>query len=260
MRRNIATAEYEPIQPYFLLTLAEKVGCGTFLDIGANIGAYSLFASLVPSIERIVAFEANPEAAAEIKANAALNAVAVEVHAKAVSSEPGRLSFGVVSAYSGANSVVETTIHERSVFHKQIDVEAVTLDDMFPRPFDRPLCIKIDVEGHEARVMQGGANMFRTNQAIMQIEGYRDRSSSLEALGYFPLTSIGPDRYVTNIESLRDPSEVITAYEGAVQRIIDGNHRAGAITLKRGDVALQLTGRTAALARRLAKRLLGRRL
>src|SRR5687768_14085806 len=103
-RRNRLTMEYEPVQPFFLVALAENAGCGTFIDVGANIGAYTLFATLVPTIQRIVAFEAIPETARELRANLALNGLQprVEVDERAVSSAPGTVSFGVVSKFSGA--------------------------------------------------------------------------------------------------------------------------------------------------------------
>jgi precorrin-6B methylase 2 len=57
-------------QPYVLLALAEQAGCELFVDVGANIGAYSLFASLIPTVSRIVAYEANPHAADQLRVNA----------------------------------------------------------------------------------------------------------------------------------------------------------------------------------------------
>jgi predicted RNA methylase len=71
-RRNGISAEYEPLQPYFLLALIEQAGCRTFADVGANIGAYSVLASQAASIEHLVAFEANPAAAGEVRRNLAL--------------------------------------------------------------------------------------------------------------------------------------------------------------------------------------------
>jgi len=265
-RRNGLTLEYEPMQPFFLLALAEKIGCRTFLDVGANIGAYSLFATLVPTVERVVAFEANPETVEELLANVRLNSLerAVEVQGKAVSSAPGQVSFGVVSRFSGANSVVATSIHDQASFHKQVTVEAVTLDQIFAQSAAGPLCIKIDVEGHERAVIDGARTLLGACKAVVQLEDYEHAEGSsgqkLEALGYVRLTEIGPDHYFSNIESLRDPAEVVDAYERAMRAMIAFNHRNKAVMLKRGDFGLQLTGKTATLARDLAKRLIGKHL
>lgn len=261
-RRNALTLEYEPLQPFFILALAEKAGCGLFLDVGANIGAYALFATLIPTVERVVAFEANPETIDELKANIALNGLAIEVQGKAVSSAPGTVSFGVVSKFSGANSVVDTSIHGQTAFHKEVTVEAITLDQMFPEPIGRPVALKIDVEGHEAQVLEGARAMLAANRAVIQMEGYDDSASEriLRELGYFRLTRIGPDHYFSNIETLRDPAEVVGVYERAAEEMIAYNHRNKAVTIRRGDVGLQLTGKSGDFARDLAKRLIGKHL
>lgn len=265
-RRNGVTLEYEPLQPFFLLALAESAGCRTFVDIGANIGVYGLFATLVPAMERVVACEANYDTAQELRKNVALNSLEdrIEVVEKAVSSSVGELSFGVVSKFSGANSVVDTTLHDQDGFHKKVTVEAVTLDLLFPQRLSSPVCIKIDVEGHEAQVVEGAADMLRANKAVLQLEGYdqADHGSTrkLEDLGYHRLTGIGPDHYFSNIEALCEPAAVVRVYEQALSRMIAYNHRNKSVALKRGDLSVQLTGKSASIARSVARRLVGRHL
>jgi FkbM family methyltransferase len=264
VRRNGATMEYEPVQPFFFMALAEKMKCGTFLDVGANIGVYSLFGTLIPSIERILAFEPNPDAASELLVNVALNNLQdrIEVHQKAVSSSAGSLSFGVVSKLSGANSIVDTTIHKRASFRKMLNVESITLDGLFTHPLPHSLCIKVDVEGHESEVIDGATALLSSNQVIVQIEAYQDAESArrLKKLGFFSITAVGPDHYFSNIDSLRDPVNVVEIYELATRELIAYNHRNNAVMLKRGDIALLLTGKTGNFARVLANRFIGQRL
>lgn len=264
-RRNGLTMEYEPLQPFFFVALAEAAGCTTILDIGANIGAYSLFGTRASTVERVVAFEANPETIKELRVNVTANGLEdrIRVEGKAVSSESGPVSFGVVSSFSGANSVVKTSIHDSTSFHKQIRVEAIRLDDYFSSMSGQRLAIKVDVEGHEAAVIQGARTMLRSNQAVIQLEGYENGKTSalaeLERLGYARLTGIGPDHYFTNIDTF-ESARIVCVYEQAVQQLIAYNHRNKAVLLKRGDFGLQLTGRAANLARNVAKRLIGKRL
>lgn len=265
-RRNRLTAEYEPAQPFFLLALAERAGCRTFIDIGANIGAYSLFATLVPSIVRVMAFEANPETLPELEANVRLNELSevIEVHGKAVSDAAGSVEFGVVSRLSGANSVVSSSIHEAAAFHDRIAVEAVTLDEALGSSRTAPLCLKIDVEGHEPQVLDGAAKTLSSAKAVIQIETYeqcgRRAADKLADLGYVRLTAIGPDAYFTNIPELASPAVVLELLEEAMAAMIDFNHRNKVVMVKRGDVAVQLTGKTGDLARAVAKRLIGKHL
>lgn len=72
-RRNGMSREYEPLQPYFLYALIEATGAKTFVDVGANIGAYSVLMS--PAVDSIIAFEANPMAADEMQKNLDLNGI-----------------------------------------------------------------------------------------------------------------------------------------------------------------------------------------
>jgi FkbM family methyltransferase len=246
--RNRMTAEYEPLQPYFLIELAAQAECRTFLDIGANIGVYSLFMSLVPSIQRIVAFEPSPAAAAELRANSSLNDVAIELHQQAVSSRVGNASFAVISNLSGANSLNGTSIHD-TASARQIEVETISLDSL---SLSGPLCLKIDVEGHELEVARGAENLLRANKAVIQIESNCPEAGRLiETLGYELLTRIGPDEYYSNIEGL----SVLSVYEAASARMIEYNHSVRRVTVGRGDFLLSIGGRTAQAARRVAKKL-----
>ena len=131
--RNRLTQNYEPIQPFMLLELARVLEMDAFLDIGANIGVYSVFMSTVPSIAEIHAFEAAPQAYEQMQAALAANNLEqrVQTHPLAVSSERGQLKFGLVSDTSGANSVVDSSIHEHGKFSDVISVDSVPLDEIF---------------------------------------------------------------------------------------------------------------------------------
>jgi FkbM family methyltransferase len=50
---------------------------------------------------------------------------------------------------------------------EQVAVLAVSLDE-FPRAVPRPVCVKIDVEGHEAEVL-AGASLLRNNWCVVQV-------------------------------------------------------------------------------------------
>lgn len=260
VRRNGITAEYEPFQPYFILALAERARCRTFVDVGANVGAYSLFASQIPTVDRIIAFEANGSTARELRANFSLNGVDADVREVAVSDKAGKTSFGVVSQYAGNNAVVETSIHDLSTFHKTIDVETVTLNDVLADA-EGPLCLKVDVEGHELAVLRGAEKVLREMQAVIQIENYRGEVISLlEGLGYSQITMIGPDYYFSNIGSLCTADAATSLYEAACRAQIEANHENKSVTLQRGDLGFRISGRSYHRVKGLAQKLLGRRL
>src|SRR5210317_863569 len=126
-RRNGITMEYEPLQPYFLLAIINAAKCRAFADVGSNVGAYSILMSQDPSVEKIVAFEANRAAAEEMQANFRLNALNIEFERVAVSDKDGTLTFGTVSRLAGNSAVVDTS--ENRKFHQVDEIECVTLDD-----------------------------------------------------------------------------------------------------------------------------------
>lgn len=257
-RRNAILAEFEPFQPYFLMALAGKAQCRSFVDVGANIGAYSIFASRVPGLSRIIAFEANKSVVKELRANLALNHVEAQVREAAVSDKKGKVEFGIVGRFAGNNAVLETSIHVHTMFRKVVSIDAVTLDDELT-DVAGPICMKVDVEGHEPTVVRGGEKTLRNNPTIIQIEDYRDEiTPALEKLGYSRLTRIGPDCYFSNIASLKDPAVMVALYEQASDALIKASHEHKSITLQSGDLGLRISGKTYDRARRLVRRILGR--
>jgi FkbM family methyltransferase len=252
-RRNGLTAEYEPLQPYFLLALIERAGCRTFVDVGSNIGSYAVLMSQAPSIERIVAFEANPVAADEIRRNFAMNGIAGEVRTAAVSGKPGSIAFGMVSRFAGNSAVVATASGQ--AFHKTAEVTAVTLDDEL-KTCPQPLALKIDVEGHESEVIAGACAVLGSAQCVLQVENFAGNVENLLPTGYRPLTHVGPDWYFTNIPEI-DATET---HERSAAAMIESNHERKSIALRAGDFNVAITGRSYRLLRRVATKVLGSRL
>src|SRR5690606_17422696 len=66
---NRLTSKYEPIQPFVLVALARRLGCDAFIDVGANIGFYSILMALSGTVREVHAFEASNGAFGELKAN-----------------------------------------------------------------------------------------------------------------------------------------------------------------------------------------------
>jgi FkbM family methyltransferase len=227
--------------------------------VGANIGAYSLFATLIPSVHQVVAFEADRATRAEFERNVRLNRLEarVQVQAKAISDTLGPLTFGSAGHLSGASGVVASSIHDATLFRDRYTVEATTLDVMFSSAKVGPLAIKIDVEGHEPAVLDGAKSVLGKNQALIQIEIYPDNADKstrrLDAMGFRKLTVIGPDHYFTNIDSLSNRTEILATYERAVQDMIAYYHREKPIAVERGDFKLEISGKSAEFARRIKK-------
>lgn len=242
-RRNRIMAEAEAVQPFYLLAAARD--CRTFLDVGAMIGAYSLFATQLPKLERIIAIEANPVAAEELRAHLDLNNAAVEVIAAAVSDHEGEVTFGVVGDFAGDNAVLDTALHNG--FRSSIAVPAITLDTLGDLP--EPICLKIDVEGHELAVFDGARKLLK-KPCVIQVE---DFAGATEAAlpGYRRLTVIGPDHYFTNIDGLDALELYETAMRDMIQSMGEATFARDHITKRKGDFALQIEGATAERLRHL---------
>lgn len=174
------------------------VGPGdTVVDIGANIGLYSMAAAARGA--SVHAFEPVPATVARLRRSLSLNpdlTSRVTVHAEGLSSDPGTLTLHTQSLqdYSGHASAHRSAEDQGDA----IDVPISTLDEEL-QEIARPVrLVKIDVEGHESAVLEGGRNFFaRTRPDFLFIEIEEDHlaragSSGLElydsivAMGYVP--------------------------------------------------------------------------
>lgn len=117
-----------------------------FIDIGANIGSYTVLGASEIGAETI-SIEPVPQTFKTLKANIALNNV--ENNTKALNiglgSKKGRLKF--TSSLDAINHVA--TEQETDT----IDVQVETFDDIIS--IAKPTLIKIDVEGFETEVLKG---------------------------------------------------------------------------------------------------------
>jgi FkbM family methyltransferase len=254
------------MQPHLLMALAGQFNCDTFLDIGANVGAYSLLMSRVPGIAEVHAFEPSPDTFAHLQENVDLNRVNVKVYNLAASDTSSLLRFGIVNTFSGANSVVEGSLHK--TFEREIEVQAVPLDDVLDLAGKR-LCIKIDVEGHEPRVLRGMRNLLQRSESVLQIEDYASDAAEMDrrmaSYGFEPLLRIGADRYFTNSADRPSERELINLFESACEALVQTNlgllqqiYSDGEAPLDirlSKSIAVQLKGTPARLARSLRRQM-----
>lgn len=127
-----------------------------FLDIGANIGIYSLF--LADIVKSVFAFEAHPQTAKCCKMNFALNKMdEKQVIEMAVSDNNQPMLFSNEGQASPVNRIVDKK-------ENAITVLSTTLDQfIFSQNFSNntKFILKIDVEGHEFEVLNGARNFLK---------------------------------------------------------------------------------------------------
>ena len=127
-----------------------------FVDIGANVGYYSLFAAkLVGSEGRVIAVEASPTIARTLEQNVALNRLTnVELVRAAVADR--RKTVPMFAAGNSGQSTTIVSTAERRGYQLEAQIEAYPLHELidFER-LRRARLIKVDVEGAEAQLFDG---------------------------------------------------------------------------------------------------------
>ena len=140
------------------------------LDIGANIGWYSVLAAdLIGPNGRLTSFEANPAMAEIAYRNLMVNGFATRasVEQKAVYSESKQLEFQIYEHHMGSSSLFASKDSAAS-FHDtlmSLQVQAVSLDEFLPAGSQIDF-IKIDAEGAEPYILKGAARLLSENRHV----------------------------------------------------------------------------------------------
>jgi len=139
-----------------------------FVDVGANIGAYTVLASACAGA-RSISIEALPATFGKLMRNVAINGIAdrVEAHNCALGARPGELSF---------SAGLDTMNHVVMDGSGDVVVPVRTLDELCGERI--PALIKVDVEGYETEVVRGGGRILSDPDqlaVIMELNGLGSR-------------------------------------------------------------------------------------
>lgn len=143
----------------------------TFLDIGANVGYYTMLAEkIVGRYGTVVAYECNPDYAELLRATRAINNASFKIREVAVSDHVGKALLTVPENYHGSGSIASqfkdfeiTRVYEVST--TTLDLEARNL------VFYRHDFIKIDAEGAEEKILDGaGAILGAMDHTTIMLE------------------------------------------------------------------------------------------
>ena len=182
-----------------------------FLDIGANVGSYTVLAASEVGSE-FHAFEPIPSTFEHLRANIEENKA----------SDIGRLwnnGLGDKRSTLKFTNHLDTVNHVVSEGESGIEVEVLTLDEITLASKKR--LVKIDVEGYEQFVLDGGQALFKDTKAILGIivelngSGNRFGKSDLEihqqllAWGY---ASYAYDPIERRLEPVKVPLDHNTIY------------------------------------------------
>lgn len=171
---------------------AEDLAGKLALDIGANAGYYTLLLSKkIGPGGKVIAFEPNPEAREFLEKHVALNqSMNVTIRGEALSDRVGQ------GGFSRGGNRSEGRISEGG----ELPIVLSTLDSLDVSPS----LIKIDVEGEELKVLQGGRRLLGSHRPKIYLATHSDRLKEectrfLQSLG-FKVTSIAADELVAEAE------------------------------------------------------------
>ena len=172
------------------LDLQNDRGC--FFDVGANVGLYIWEVSKVCPNRNILAFEPDPENVKLLeKTLSAANLQNLEICNYALSNQNGEVLFFQDSLTSATGCVagkekpwIEQYLNSSA---NEIRVKTKTLDSVVSDD-NNPSLIKIDVEGHEVEVLEGGRKTLAKIKPLLIVESFPPKQqtvlSILQELGY----------------------------------------------------------------------------
>lgn len=134
-------------------------GGDVFIDVGANVGIFTLVAARRVGDAGVVhSFEPVPANFSRLSENVALNGFTnVQLNEAAAGAEPGELLFGLETEMADESGAAMSGFYTAGASLRQVAAPVVRLDDYLAAQNDdrRVRLIKIDVEGYEPKVLEG---------------------------------------------------------------------------------------------------------
>ena len=213
-RENLKFWESNSREIFSILSLSSN----TVFDIGSYTGVYALVSAKSNKKLTVSAFEPNPDLFSALEKNLKLNRIRnVKSEQMALDNQPGE-------AYLYLNHDIHTSIGsliQSSTAGKKVLVRKTTLDIYCENHSVNSIdLIKIDVEGYEANVLQGGSLIIKKSSPIILMESLTQETLEkqfelLSELGYLRPLQVNGDGFDLNnwlwfTESHRDKVKQIS--------------------------------------------------
>jgi FkbM family methyltransferase len=185
------------------------------LDVGANIGLYSLGLSSLAPRGRVYAFEPSPSAYGHLQENLKVNrATNVDACNLAVSDSTGTVHFHDFSFFSAGSfsSDEGSLLSSESYGSQSFEAATTTLDEFVAdQKLDRVDFIKVDVEGAELSVLAGAEKTLATYRPAVVLE--------FNTFGFTIHQSVLPQVALARIQDLFPHVFVMDRVDGALCRL-----------------------------------------
>lgn len=212
---------WEPYETSLVVRYLKKGD--VFLDIGANIGYYTIIAGVIVGAQgKVLAFEPDSHNFNMLKENVRLNKLTNVVAVNAAVSDVGGRGY----IYLSDDNMGDHHIYDCGGNRKRDEIDIVAGGDFISNKIDRLNFIKIDTQGSEVLILRGLAPQIRENRSdlSMVIEfwpyGLRQSGTSayeltdminqfnlpicvIDHIGHhlFPVTTVDLEKWVTETES-----------------------------------------------------------
>jgi FkbM family methyltransferase len=205
-----------------------------FVDVGANVGSYTILAASTGA--RITSVEPIPSTAALLRRNVAMNQVAHRVRIV----ECGLSDHAGIERFSTDEDTTNHVLVDSDDAAAGLDMPVSTLDEVLGD--DVPAVIKIDVEGYERAVLNGSHRTLSASQllaVIVEMNGsvarYRvnedDLNAVMRAHGFAPYaydpferTLVDSSHADANVVFVRDRAAVESRTRSARRyRMVNGD-------------------------------------
>lgn len=179
-----------------------KKGGDIFIDIGANVGIFSLIAS--SKFRRVIAFEPVPEIYDKLKHNIEISsALNIEIETCCLSDKStsdeihiNPLNFGGNSLEGFSKEYIEDSgLNGWQILKVDLEPLDKVLDQKNLEPEEKISLIKIDVEGHEESVIRGAQNTINTYLPDLFIEVGADHDKFMRIKESLPIKYHAIDPY-----------------------------------------------------------------
>jgi FkbM family methyltransferase len=178
---------------------------GTFVDVGANIGYYTVLAArAVGPSGRVYGFEPEPVNFETLRKNIALNGLGnVVLEPLACSDRAAEMQLFLDETNAGGHH-----IHDSRDGSKAATIRTVALDDYFSGPDHNISLLKMDIQGHEPVALRGMHDLLRRNPGAKIITEFD--APMIRTAGE------APEAYLEDLRSLGFRFTILSDYGEAV--------------------------------------------